>query len=701
MLPDVSIYSAFIDAVFGVPENPEHFIPYSLADRAPRERSGVIDTFLRILEVLPGRFSASEVLALLESSAVQRRFGIAEPEKIRCWIEQCAIRWGIDSEHRARLGLPPFSENSWRHGLDRMLLGYAMRPDPRELFDGILPFDEVEGSDAGLLGNFIEFVEHLFARAIDFARPRSLRDWQSDLLAAVDEFLDADEPAQLELNQLRGALAELGRISTASGNEDPVSREIVVLQLERVLENTSSGAGFLSGAVTFCALKPMRSIPFKVVCLLGMNDTAYPRRDRAPEFDLIAQHRRPGDRNSRADDRALFLEALLSARDIFYLSYVGQSIRDNSPLPPSVVVSELNDYIAQRFVIGAEQFVVKHSLQAFSPRNFGADDKRCFSYSFDNGVAGRIAGEDRQEPPLFFDRPLNEPEDLWRDVDLDRLVDFFSHPAKFLLRQRLNIELPRDREEIEDLEPFALHPLDRYKIEQGLLAEALDGRDLEGALAIVRASGKLPPGAIGSLLFEELCTSARMFADAVRHHVSVEKEPAVTVCARIDQFNLSGRLGDIRGETLVHFRLAKLKAKDFLRVWIEHLARNLSEQKPAFLYGKEGGAVVGYEFPPIRKASELLADLLTLYWGGLRQPLPLFPRSSWTFAEKIAEGKAEKNARYAAEQIWKGNEREGGGERDDPYIGLAFRRVDDPLDGQWEKISGRVFTPIFSGRRRT
>ncbi len=700
MLPDVSIYSAFVDAVFGLPENPKHFIPYSVADRAPRERSGVIDTFLRILEVLPDRFGASEILALLESSAVQRRFGIAAPDKIRRWIEQCAIRWGIDSEHRARLGLPPFSENSWRHGLDRMLLGYAMRPDARELFEGILPFDEIEGSNAGLLGNFVEFLEHLFDRAIDFARPRSLMAWQSDLLTAVDEFLDADELAQVELNQLRGALAELGRISADSGNEDAVSREIVVLQLERILENASSGAGFLSGAMTFCALKPMRSIPFKVVCLLGMNDTAYPRRDHAPEFDLIAQHRRPGDRNSRADDRALFLEALLSARDVFCLSYVGQSMRDNSPLPPSVVVSELNDYIEHRFAIDAEQFVVKHPLQAFSPRNFGADDKRCFSYSLDNSAAGQIAAENRHEPPPFFDKPLNEPEDLWRDVDLGRLVEFFAHPAKFFLRKRLNIELPRDREEIEDREPFALHPLDRYAIGQRLLAEALDGRDLEDALAIVRASGTLPPGATGALLFEELCTSARMFANAVRHHVSAEKEPAVTVRARIGQFNLSGRLGDIRGEALVHFRLAKLKAKDFLRVWIEHLARNLSEQKPAFLYGKEDDAIVGYEFLPIRNASEVLADLLTLYWSGLRQPLPLFPRTSWTFAEIIAGGKTEENARYAAGQIWKGNEREGRGEREDPFIRLAFRCVGNPLDEEWEKISRRVLTPILSERKR-
>ena len=700
MMPEISVYAPFIDAVFGVPENPDHFIPYSIADRAPRAGSGVIDTFLRILEILPGRFGASEILALVESPAVQRRFNISELEKIRRWIEKCAVRWGIDSAHRARLGLPAFPQNSWRQGLDRMLLGYAMRPDPHQLFESILPFDEIEGSNAELLGNFVDFTEHLFALAIDFAKSRPLIAWQRDLLAAVDEFLDADEPAQLELNQLRSALAELGRISAASGHDEAVSCEIVLLQLERLLEQASSGAGFLSGAMTFCALKPMRSIPFKIVCLLGMNDTAYPRRDRAPEFDLIAQHRRPGDRDSRADDRALFLEALLSARNVLYLSYLGQSMRDNSALPPSVVVSELSEYIEQRFAAKAEKFVVKHSLQAFSPRNFGADDNRCFSYSLDNSAAGQIATQMRRNSPPFFDKPMSEPDNDWREVDLGQLVDFFSHPAKFLLRKRLNIELPRDHEEIEDREPFALHSLDRYVIEQRLLTEALDDRQLESAFEIVRASGVLPPGAAGSLIFEELCASARAFADAARQHVSAEKQPPTAIRARIDQFNLSGTLDRVRGEALLHFRLAKLKAKDFLRVWIEHLARCLSEQKPALLYGKEDDQIASYEFPPIKNAKKLLAELLELYWDGLTRPLPLFPRTSWTFAEKIAAGKAAANARYTAGQIWRGNERDGKGEREDQYIRLAFRSLDDPLDEEWEKITQRVFMPIFSHRKR-
>ncbi len=505
MAPSVSTYAPFIDAVFGVPENPAHAIPYTIADRAPRARSGVIDTFLRVLEILPGRFAASEVLELLESPALQNRFQIApaEVETIRQWIEQCAIRWGIDAAHRVRLGLPAFAENSWRHGLDRMLLGYALRAD--ELFGGILPYDEIEGGNAFLLGNFVELMERLFARAQDFARPRSLVDWQRALRSVADDFLDPDELGQLELNQLRNAIEELGKIMKASENDEPVSLEIIALQLKRSLEESNGGAGFLSGAVTFCALKPMRSIPFKVVCLLGMNGTAYPRRERAPEFDLITQKRQPGDRHTRDDDRALFLEAILSAREVFYLSYLGQSFRDNSALPPSVLVSELIDYVARRFGIAADEIAVKHSLQAFSARNFGAEDKRAFSYSLDNSAAGKVAGQGRRDPLKFFDQPLGEPEEEWREIELGRLVDFFAHPSEFFLKQRLGLSLPREEEELEDREPFALHNLRKYDTEQRLLDDALAGRDLAAATEIVRAQGILPAGGAGSLAFDELC----------------------------------------------------------------------------------------------------------------------------------------------------------------------------------------------------
>jgi exodeoxyribonuclease V gamma subunit len=703
MMPDVSIYAPFIDAVFGVPENPKHKIPYSIADREVRARSGIIDTFFRILEILPGRFAASEVLAILESPSVQRCFqiGPAEMETIRVWIEDCAICWGIDAQHRARFNLPAFAENSWRHGLDRMLLGCALRPEKRELFDGILPFDEIEGSSAELLGNFVEFLERLFSRAIEFSKPRSLSEWRRDLRETMDALFAADDTAQPELNRLRNAISNLGEIAGASQHDDAVSLDVVTAQLEDSLEESSSGAGFLSGQLTFCALKPMRSVPFRVVCLLGLNDGAYPRHDRPPSFDMVAQHPQPGDRNIRDGDRALFLEALLSARQCFYLSYVGQSLRDNQPLPPSVLVSELLDYLAENFETKVDDFVIRHRLQAFSPRNFEGRGK-LFSYSADNCAAGIISGKSRLEAPPFFDEALSEPGKEWREVEVARLIEFFSYPAKFFVRHRLGIELPREREEIEDREPFALHSLDRYDLEQKLLDDALDGVGPEDALEMVRASGVLPPGGTGALIFDELCTNVQGFAEAIREQVAVKAEPVMAVRIEINDFALSGRIDRIRGETLLHYRLTRLKPKDFIRIWIEHLVRNLTEQKPALLFGKEGEEIASYEFPPTNQAREVLSELLMAYWRGLREPLRLFPRTSWKFVDKISSGKQTDRARYLASEDWMGNENDPGGrgEREDLYVKLAFRNTADVLDKEWERISLRVLGPIFSARKR-
>lgn len=703
LMPDISTYAPFIEAVFGGPENPKHKIPYSIADREARARSGIIDTFFRVLEILPGRFGASEVLAILESPPVQRCFKIApaEIETIRGWIDDCGIRWGIDAQHRARFGLPAFPENSWRSGLDRMLLGYALHPEKRELFDGILPFNEIEGSSAELLGNFVEFVERLFSRALAFSEPRSLVEWQRDLREAIDAFFTADDAGQPELNRLRRAISNLGGIADASQNDDAVTLDVVAAHLEYSLEEGSSGAGFLSGQLTFCALRPMRSVPFKVVCLLGLNDGAYPRHDRSPSFNLMAEDPQRGDRNIRNGDRALFLEELLSARQVFYLSYIGQSLRDNQSLPPSVLVSELLDYLLENFEITLDDFVVRHPLQAFSPRNFQSRGK-LFSYSADNCSAGVTSEKARLPPPPFFHEALSEPEKEWREVEISRLVEFFSHPAKFFVRHRVGIELPRDREELEDREPFALHSLDRYDLEQKLLGDALDGVEPESALAMVRASGVLPPGGAGALIFDELCTNVKAFAETIRERVTVKAAPMMTVRAEIGGFVLSGRIDRIRGDTLLHYRLAKLKPKDFIRIWIEHLIRNLTEQKPALLFGKENEEIASYAFAAANQAHEILSELLALYWRGLSEPLRLFPRTSWKFVDRISSGKDEKSARFSAEKEWNSNETDlsARGECNDPYIKLAFRNNPDVLDEEWERISAQVFGPIFSSRQR-
>jgi exodeoxyribonuclease V gamma subunit len=261
-----------------------------------------------------------------------------------------------------------------------------------------------------------------------------------------------------------------------SGFDQEVGIDVIKSCLRSSLEKEAYGRGFLTGGLTFCAMLPMRAIPFRVICLVGLNDDAYPRQEKSPGFDLMTRDPRAGDRSRRVDDRYLFLEAILSARETLHVSYVGQSIRDNSVIPPSVLVSELTDYIRQGFEVPGKNIldhvVTKHRLQAFSPEYFERGEK-LFSYAIENLDAARSAMGDRKDPGPFISGGLPEPGEEWKTVDLNQLCGFYSNPARFLLNHRLKFYLREDAAVLDEIEPFALEGLDKYQFENDLVERSI------------------------------------------------------------------------------------------------------------------------------------------------------------------------------------------------------------------------------------
>ena len=693
MAPDVSAYAPFIEAVFATsPE--EQRIPFSIADRGARAENGIIDTFLRVLESATSRFTASSVLSILESAALQRRFCFVDGdlETIRTWIEKTGIRWGIDAEHRAELGLPGFNENSWRAGLDRLLLGYAAPAHGEQLFDDILAYDDVEGSLAETLGNFVDFAEALFATARELKRARPLLAWRELLRQISERFFEPSDEHEPEMRQLRWVVDSLGELPYV----ESVTLDMLLAHLEQALATSESGRGFLAGRVTFCALKPMRTVPFRVVCLVGMNDTAFPRHSTAPAFDLIAQKPERGDRSTRDDDRFLFLEALLSARDVFYVSYVGRSIRDNSKLPPSVLVSELLDYT------GAVE--TQHPLQPFSRKYFTREGE-LFSFSAENCSASAAAAADRAEPPPFISRPIAEPEAEWLRLDAQQLVRFFGNPAKFLIEQRLGLRLPRLDALLAESEPLELGTLAKYGLQQDLLGRALRDEALDPLLPIIRAGGELPPGHAGESRLRHLCDNARDFAALVRHYVSAAPEEAEQLQLTSGRFEISAHVDNLHDGQLVRYRLTTRKPKDLLRVWIEHLLVNCTRAAESVLItaDKENQPVVE-RFRVAEKARALLDELLELYWRGLQEPLPFFPRSSLVYAEQMLEPKGKFSPLEQAVRKWgqwpKSWEPDRGEppERENEHFDLAFRNVPEPLGEGFQKLAMQVFGPALTAR---
>ncbi|HQK87877.1 MAG TPA: exodeoxyribonuclease V subunit gamma, partial [Acidobacteriota bacterium] len=535
LAPDIETYAPYLRAVFdSVP--PGRRIPYTITDRSPRRESPVAEAFLTLLRLADSRFTAPDVLALLEFVPVRERFALTadDLERIRGWLVGANIRWGLDGPSKERLGLPPEPTHTWRAGLDRLLLGYALPPEADALFGGIAPAAGVEGDGAAVLGRLAELVAAFgrLARTLDGSVTR--REWARRLAVLLDEFFVRSEDVDRETECLRAAIHDLGELP-GLGDEGPAyGLDAVRHSLEETLGQPAVEFGFLTGRVTCCSMVPMRSIPFRVIALLGLNDAEFPRQ--APEcgFDLMRREHRILDRSRRDEDRYLFLESLLSARDVFYISYIGRHARDNSALQPAVVVSQLIDYIDQgyRFPDAGRQqasgdeppvprLVVEHPLQPFSERYFtGPPGGALFTFS---EAAAQAAGRGPAAAPAVPSRlPPAGPE--WRVMTPGQLTEFFRNPAKFLLVNRLQARFEREEAEPSGEEPFALDSLAKYCLKDAVLTGLAIGADPGPTRARLQAAGELPPGTAGQVAFAELWREAV----AIRERVAQAQGDAET-----------------------------------------------------------------------------------------------------------------------------------------------------------------------------
>lgn len=694
MTPDIESYNPYIQAVFDAHIDDKLKIPFSIADQGVRKLCRAVDGFFTLLDLHSSRVTATDVMALLEFESIRDKFDFSETDiqVIENWIKATNIRWGIDAQSRQKLGLPKVSDNTWKAGIERLLMGYALPGNNCRMFSGILPYDHIEGSDVKTLGKFLEFVERVFSCIRTLQQKHTLINWSTIFLLVLDQFLAADEASETQIQLLRRLFDDLSENQKISGFDKAVEIEVVKSHLESLLEHEQVGTGFIASGVTFCAMLPMRSIPFKVVCLVGLNSDTFPRQSKSVSFDLMIQNPRIGDRSKRNDDKYMFLEAILSARKKLYISYVGQSVRDNAQSPPSVMVSELLDYMEAGFGLTAGQAITRHKLQAFALDYF-RKDSRLFSYSSDNFDAVSKRHASRKAAPLIS-KPLNEPDIEWKNIRIDALCAFFSNPAKFLLEQRLGIYLTETAAISEDKEPFSLDGLQKYLLDQDLVADRLTGSNLKEFLPIYRAKGELPHGMAGDLLYDEMRTNAEMFVRKIESIAKGKPLKAITVDLGVADFILYGRLADMHKEAQIQVRYTTLKPKYLLNTWIYHLVLCALDDPDypgtSLLICKDAAR----EFRKTSNSRNLLQDLLALYWQGMSKPLPFFPELSYDFAQRVLIKKqADPIALMAVRKKWIGSDY-ARGVSEDQYYDICFRGI-EPLDDSFEKMARDVFAPLL------
>jgi exodeoxyribonuclease V gamma subunit len=613
MAPDIQLYAPFINAVFDD-------IQHAIADRSLKISNAALDAFVRFLQLSQSRFGWQAVFDLLEQPLVYSGFGLAETdlELIRYWLQDTHVRWGKSAADKQAQGLPPLQQNTWEASLERLFMGYAVAGD-EEFVDGVLPYPDIEGSSAQALGGLNTFLQLCFQAGKELKAAKTFSDWLPCLRLYADKLLAGADPA--ERQPLNGLLVELADFTDI--HNQPLSLAVIVAWLEGRMDETKSGNGFLRGQLTFCSMLPMRSIPCQVIALLGMNDGEFPKIERHPTFDLLAQHPRLGDRSRRADDRYQFLEILLSARRQLIVTYIGQSLRDNSEIPPSPIVSELLEVLRDSY--GLDNPTIRHPLHPFSPRYFRGDDPALFSYAKHDLETAQHMRAEKQAPLPWWQGELDaEAEEV---IEIGELLSFYNHPQRYFLRQQLGVQLPRLEVDAEEREPFALSSLDAYQIAQQWLDAELRGRPF--SLEKVQAQGLWPAAAPGEIAWRQRQPAIAQFAELIAGKELGEPQPAEAVDLNLAGYRLVGKLGNQYQQGGLIYRFGSLKGRDFIGAWLQHLLINQIRPQTTYLLGTDADLA----FPP-GPQPDALRQLLQIFLQGRRRPDAFFSEAAFCYLQQ-------------------------------------------------------------------
>ncbi len=707
MCPDVETFAPLIEAGFGLGEvsegsHPAHRLRVRLADRGLANTNALLAVAVQLIDLVGGRATASEVLDLLAHDAVRRRFGfdLDDLAQLTRWVSESGVRWGLSQEHRTPYHLGSLAQNTWRAGLDRILLGVAMAED-QTLLGRTLPLDDVASGAIDLAGRLAEALDRIEC-AVDVLRGASgVGDWADALGDAVTSLTALDRDDAWQTVQFERELAGI------SGGDRDVELRLADVRslLDHRLAGRPTRSNFRTGSLTVATLVPMRSVPHRVVCLLGLDDGVFPRMLTADGDDVLARDPLTGERDLRSEDRQLLLDAILAATETLVITYSGASEHTGQPRPPAVPVGELLDALDRTGPTPVRgRVLVAHPLQSFDPRNLVPGELGTPGpFSFDAAArAGALAARRPAPVPAFLTAAL--PPVAPDDVTLADLLAFYRNPARELLR-RLDVATPYDADEVRDAIPIDLDSLETWSVGDRIISEMLAGADPQACVDAELNRGSLPPG---DLAPDKLADILRVAQEVLNASAGLRAGEPASVEVLLDLGGgrrLVGSVPGVYGDTVVRLTYSSLRAKPALGLWLDLLAAQASSPDRVLTghaFGKgnrnqRGQAQVGpvdAEF-----ARTHLRRLVEIRDRGLTElaPLPLATGRAWA----IGQTSSARKAAWQAGDAWRTTESSPvpGDDQDVAFVRLLGAHA--PLDALADlgSIATAVWSPLLPYER--
>ena len=679
MCPDINNLAPYIDAVFGQ-QPASRRIPYSVSDNNVLSSTPLLQTILDWINLPSSRLTANEISAWLELPALQRAYQLDETavDSIRYWISQNHINWALDSEHRSRLGFPDYELNTWRHGISQLLTAYLLPPHSELYQQQVASACIIDQQDFMALGQLQKFLDDLAHWQQQLNQKQSLLGWQNNINAMIDSLLQLDENEVWLIKPLRDEMAAWQKQAQQAGFEQQMELSVIHYLLQQSLEQGSAHHAYLTGGINFCNLIPMRTLPFKVVCLIGMGDQQFPRNEPLLQMDLISRNPQKGDRSRREDDRYMFLQSLLSAQQSLYISYVGRNKQDDSPLEPSVVVSELLDTIEQNS--GHRIHIRQSALQPFAQSNF---------------AYGSYAEQWQLKPAAKLDDRFNQAidfDEIDKDIELDELIRFYHNPARHFMQQRLGLRLATASSDIDDDEAFTLDPLSRHGLRQTLFNDLMQQGELQQAKYL--NSGLLSPLTSGEIqLQQQLIEVHEMVRDLTSH----EYYSGQTLCEQslsLQGYEIQGRVLSYSTQGLLQITQSKVNGKGLFSSWIQHcfLCATQTLQFSQIIFSDK---TIKLLILDKSQAQQTLMSLIENYIEGSKRILPLYINTAYDY-QRIKDEKDESAALNKIQSDWQADSFYPSYESQDAYIASALKN-DDPFNAEFFQLCDELIQPMLDG----
>lgn len=691
MCPDIDTYAPLVQAAFGLGRtdgaHPAHGLNVRLADRGLMHTNPLLATAATLVSLATGRATASEVLDLAASPPVRHRFGFSDEDvaRLTSWVRASGVRWGLRAETREPFHMDRFAENTWAQGVERLLLGVAVPEEGPRVVGTTVPVDDVASGDIDLAGRAAELLSRLESACRLLAAPAPAQQWLETLRAAVLSLASVPASATWQVSQFDRELVTM----TGEAATTEIGPADVRTMLSQRLSGRPTRANFRTGTLTVCTMVPMRSVPHRVVCLLGLDDGVFPRSLTVDGDDVLARDPLTGERDPRSEDRQLFLDAVMAATDTLVVTYSGASEHTGQERPPSVPLGELVDVLGRMTDEETMDRVHRrHRLQPFAEANFDG-------FSFDRAAAaGARALRQQEDPQEFLSGPLPP---VGPDLTLDELTAFYRNPARAIL-DRLEVGTPRDGDEVKDAMPIDLDGLETWSIGDRMVRSVLAGEDPVALCTAELHRGELPPGDLGAATLRRILETAQELVTATSRVHTPDPDTLEVAVDLPDGRRLVGTVAGIHGRHhLLRLTYSRLGAKHLLPAWLDLLAVSAAHPDVGFrahCLGRSAprsrqtidhvtlGPVSGEE------ARALLADLARVRAEGLRRPwlVPLATGHAWARASRVGVG----NEKRDASRAWDSNPSSPvPGEQDDPaFVRLLGWRA--RLDALGPELGGRA-----------